>query len=443
VIAITFQMMHVTCLLARECEEQPNRRAGVALACTAQRSPPRLKLFVMCAGKAYNEKSLNRLPCFGADHIHHFREKGRAPYTHIMSQDRINELRSHIDGINLQILDLLSQRGRVVEEIGQVLTGMGAEHYDPAREAEMLHNLELHNKGPFSTETIKALFREIFRASLALEETQAKAKIRVQRKSPDERTIITLPDGTKIGDGSFQLVAGPCAVESFEQMDETAAALASRGVKVLRGMAYKPRTSPYEFQGMGEEGLKIAREVANKYGMFICSEIMDKSQIDMMLDYVDILWVGARNMQNSFLLRALGRVNKPVILKRGLSATLEEFLYAAEYIVSSGNPNVILIERGIRTFEKSTRNTLDIGGVAVLKLESHLPVVVDISHSAGRRDIALPLARVAKASGADGLMVEVHPNPPVAMSDAKQQLYIEQFHKVMDALDAMPTAAPV
>lgn len=349
--------------------------------------------------------------------------------------DRLQQLRSQIDEINLQLLELLSRRATIVSEIGKVLTEMGQEHYDPAREAQMLTALEMANKGPFSNETIKALFREIFRASLALEEQQARAKIRVHRKSSDERTIITLPDGvTTIGGDTFQVISGPCAVESFEQMDEVAAALAQRGVKILRGMAYKPRTSPYEFQGMGEPGLKIAREVANKYGMFITSEIMDKSQIDMMMDYVDIFWVGARNMQNSFLLKALGRVNKPVILKRGLSATLEEFLYAAEYIVSSGNPNVILIERGIRTFEKATRNTLDIGGVVVLKLESHLPVIVDISHSAGRRDIAKPLARVAKASGADGLMVEVHPNPPVAMSDAKQQLYIHQFHEIMDAI---------
>lgn len=349
--------------------------------------------------------------------------------------DRLQQLRNQIDDLNMQILDLLSRRATIVSEIGKVLTEMGSEHYDPSREAQMLTALEMANKGPFSNETIKALFREIFRASLALEEQQARAKIRVHRKSSDERTIITLPDGvTTIGGDTFQVISGPCAVESFEQMDETAAALAQRGVKILRGMAYKPRTSPYEFQGMGEPGLKIAREVANKYGQFITSEIMDKSQIDMMMDYVDIFWVGARNMQNSFLLKALGRINKPVILKRGLSATLEEFLYAAEYIVSSGNPNVILIERGIRTFEKSTRNTLDIGGVAVLKLESHLPVVVDISHSAGRRDIAKPLARVAKASGADGLMVEVHPNPPVAMSDAKQQLFIHQFHELMDAI---------
>lgn len=350
------------------------------------------------------------------------------------AQDRLQELRAQIDVINLQILDLLSKRATIVTEIGKVLTELGAEHYDPAREAYMLQELERHNKGPFSNETIKALFREIFRASLALEEQQARAKILVQRKTADQRTVIRLPNGAEIGGGTFQLIAGPCAVESYEQMDETAAALAERGVKIMRGMAYKPRTSPYEFQGMGEPGLQIARQVADKYGMAITSEIMDQSQIPMFMDYVDIFWVGARNMQNSFLLKALGKINRPVILKRGLAATLEEFLYAAEYIVSSGNPNVILIERGIRTFEKWTRNTLDIGGVAVLKLESHLPVVVDISHSAGRRDIARPLARVARASGADGLMVEVHPNPPVAMSDAKQQLSIPEFHAMMDEI---------
>ncbi|MCL4250481.1 MAG: bifunctional 3-deoxy-7-phosphoheptulonate synthase/chorismate mutase [Anaerolineae bacterium] len=349
----------------------------------------------------------------------------------------MQDLRAQVDAINMQLLDLLNQRARVVSEIGKITQQLGTSFYDAQREAEMLTALEMANKGPFSNETIKALFREIFRASMALEEQQAKAKIRVQRTSPDQRTVITMPDGTELGNGKFQVISGPCAVETFEQMDETAAALASRGVKFMRGMAYKPRTSPYDFQGLGEPGLQIARQVANKYGMYVVSEIMDASQIPMMSDYVDVLWVGARNMQNSFLLKALGRVNKPIILKRGLAATLEEFMYAAEYIVASGNPNVILIERGIRTFEKSTRNTLDIGGVAVLKLESHLPVVVDISHSAGRRDIAIPLARVARASGADGLMVEVHPNPPVAMSDAKQQLYIDQFHAMMDAIEDM------
>jgi 3-deoxy-7-phosphoheptulonate synthase/chorismate mutase len=354
-----------------------------------------------------------------------------------MSKERVQELRGQIDQINIQLLQLLNDRARIVSEIGKIHTQLGVEHYDPQREAEMLTVLEMANQGPFPNETIKALFREIFRASMALEEQQSKAKIRVQRTSSDQKTIITMPDGTELGNSAFQIIAGPCAVESFEQMDTTAAELAKRGVKFLRGMAYKPRTSPYEFQGMGEPGLQIARQVADKYGMYIVSEIMDASQIPMMSDYVDVFWIGARNMQNSFLLRAIGKQPKPVILKRGLAATLEEFMYAAEYIVSGGNPNVILIERGIRTYEKSTRNMLDIGGAMVLKLESHLPVVIDISHSAGRRDIAIPMARVAKASGADGMMVEVHPNPPVAMSDAKQQLYFEQFHAVMDALEAM------
>ncbi len=351
-----------------------------------------------------------------------------------MPESRISELRAEIDKINLLLLELLNQRARVAADIGKEQARIGSSFYDPAREASMLQALELANTGPFSNETIKALLREIFRASMALEESQAKAKILVQRKTSDEKTIVTMPDGYQIGNSEFVVISGPCAVESMAQMDETAAALAQRGVRILRGMAYKPRTSPYDFQGLGEEGLKIARQVADKYNMFVTTEIMDKSQLQMMMDYVDIFWVGARNMQNSFLLKAVGQQSKPVILKRSFGATLEELLYSAEYIVSSGNPNVILMERGIRTFERWTRATLDVGGVAVLKLETHLPVIVDISHSAGRRDIALPLARVAKASGADGLMVEVHPNPPVAVSDAKQQLYIHEFHALMDEL---------
>jgi 3-deoxy-7-phosphoheptulonate synthase/chorismate mutase len=186
---------------------------------------------------------------------------------------------------------------------------------------------------------------------------------------------------------------------------------------------------------LGEAGLQIARQVANKYDMLVTTEIMDRSQIPTLSEYVDIFWVGARNMQNSFLLKALGQIRQPVILKRSFGATLQELLYAAEYIVASGNPNVILMERGIRTFEPWTRNTLDISAIPLLKQETHLPVIVDISHSAGRRDIAVPLAKIVRASGADGLMVEVHPNPPVAMSDAKQQLSIPEFHTLMDAIE--------
>jgi len=351
-------------------------------------------------------------------------------------QNRLQELRTQIDDINLRILDLLNQRAQVASEIGKAQSELGTQFYDPQRESEMLTQLQQANNGPFSNETISALFKEIFRATLAMEESEARATIKVQRKSPDEKTIIQMPDGTTIGNGDFTIIAGPCAVESMDQMEEVAAALSERGVKIMRGMAYKPRTSPYDFQGLGEEGLKIARQVMNKYGMYMISEILDASLIPMMSDYVDIFWVGARNMQNSFLLRALGKVRQPVLIKRGFGANLKEFLYAAEYVADSGNPNIILMERGIRTFSQWTRNTLDISAVPLLKMESHLPILVDISHSAGRRDIANPLGRVAKASGADGLMVEVHPNPPVAMSDAKQQLSIPEFHSLMDEVEA-------
>jgi 3-deoxy-7-phosphoheptulonate synthase/chorismate mutase len=355
-----------------------------------------------------------------------------------------DELRSQIDDINMQILELLNRRASLASQIGGIHSQMGTKFYDPEREAWMLQKLQQANEGPFSNETIKALFREIFRATLAMEEKEARGKLRVQRQLDSEKTIIRLPDGTEIGNSIFQVIAGPCAVESMDQAEAVGAALAERGVRIMRGMAYKPRTSPYDFQGLGEPGLQIARTVANKYNMYVTSEIMDQSQIAMMSDYVDVFWVGARNMQNSYLLRALGKVKQPVILKRSFAATMEEFLYAAEYIVSSGNPNVILMERGIRTFEKWTRNTLDISAVAVLKLETHLPIIVDVSHSAGRRDIAIPLAKAAQAVGADGLMVEVHPNPPVAMSDAKQQLSIPEFHELMEALDIsrQPVPAP-
>ncbi len=360
-----------------------------------------------------------------------------------MPDNRLRDLREKIDEINLQILDLLNQRATIASEIGHVQQDLGTTFYDPARESTMLQALERANEGPFSNETIKALFKEIFRATLELEESEARQKIMVQRKSPDDKTVITLPNGATVGNSDFTVIAGACAVESLEQIEAVGAALNERGIRIMRGMSHKPRTSPYDFQGLGEPGLKIARQVANKYDMAVTSEVLDPSLIPMMAQYVDVFWVGARNMQNSFLLRALGQVRQPVILKRSFGATLKELIYAAEYIVSSGNPNVILMERGLRTFETWTRNTLDISAVPLLKMETHLPVIVDISHSAGRRDIAIPLARAAKAVGADGLMVEVHPNPPVAMSDAKQQLSIPEFHALMDALGTIHIDAPV
>ena len=352
-------------------------------------------------------------------------------------QNRLQELRTQIDEINLQLLELLNKRAAIAVDIGKVQEQLGTTFYDPAREGQMLTALEMANEGPFSNDAIKGIFHQVFRATLDMEEKAALKKMLVERKNPDQRTVIEFPNGLVIGDGSFPIITGPCAVESLEQMEETAAALAQRGVKIIRGMAFKPRTSPYEFQGLGEEGLKIARQVANKYDMMVVSEVLDPSLITMMSDYVDMFWVGARNMQNSYLLRALGKMRQPVILKRSFGANYKEWLYAAEYIMASGNPNVILMERGIRTYETWTRNTLDISAVPMVKIESHLPIMVDVSHSAGRPDLAIPLAKAAKAIGADGLMVEVHPNPPVAMSDAKQQLTIPQFHALVDALEAM------
>lgn len=356
-----------------------------------------------------------------------------------MPANRMAELRKQIDDINLELLDLLNQRATIASEIGKIQSEIGSQIYDPQRESQMLTALQLANEGPFSNETISALFKEIFKATLNLEEKEARSNFLVQRKSDDQKTVVEMPDGTHIGNSAFTVIAGPCAIESFEQYDEVAAALVEEGVKIMRAMAYKPRTSPYDFQGMGEPGLKIARQVANKYGLLLVSEVLDQSQLAMMDDYVDMFWIGARNMQNAFLLRGVGKMNKPVILKRHFGATLKEFLYAAEYIMSEGNRNIILMERGIRTFSQWTRNTLDIGAVPLLKQESHLPVIVDISHSAGRRDLAIPFGKVAKASGADGLMVEVHPNPEVAMSDAKQQLTIPQFKELMRALETIRT----
>lgn len=243
--------------------------------------------------------------------------------------------------------------------------------------------------------------------------------------------------GVKFGGGYCAMIAGPCTIESYEQMDETAKALAQTGVRVLRGGAFKPRTSPYSFQGLGEEGLKIIREVADKYNMVVASEVMEISQIDLFVEYADILQVGARNMQNFNLLRELSYVKKPIILKRGLSSTIDEWLMSAEYLLSDGNGDVILCERGIRTFERATRNTLDISAIPVVQKLSHLPIIVDPSHGTGLRDKVLPMSRAAAAAGADGIMVEVHHSPSSALCDGPQSLYPQDYDKLFNDIKVM------
>jgi 3-deoxy-7-phosphoheptulonate synthase len=260
----------------------------------------------------------------------------------------------------------------------------------------------------------------------------------VSRTFQPEDTIIDVK-GTKFGGGHIGMIAGPCTVESYDQMDATAHKLYNSGVRVLRGGAFKPRTSPYAFQGLGEEGLKILKEVADKYNMAITSEVMEVAQIPMFLKYVDILQVGARNMQNFNLLKSLGEIRKPVLLKRGLSATIEEWLMSAEYILAGGNREVILCERGIRTFEHMTRNTLDISAIPVVQKISHLPIVVDPSHATGLRDKVAPMSKAAIAAGADGLIIEVHNSPETAICDGAQSLYPEQFDELFKDLKALAT----
>jgi 3-deoxy-7-phosphoheptulonate synthase len=253
------------------------------------------------------------------------------------------------------------------------------------------------------------------------------------REFHPEDTVIRVLDAV-IGDGSLTVMAGPCSVETRDQLFETADAVKDGGATVLRGGAFKPRTSPYSFQGLGVEALRYLAEARDRTGLPVITEVMEPNQVDIVAEYADILQIGARNMQNYSLLNAAGRVARPVMLKRGFGATIEELLMAAEYIVSSGNPNVILCERGIRTFETYTRNTMDLAAVPVLHSLTHLPVIVDPSHATGKRWLVKPLAIGGVAVGADGVMVEVHPNPDEALSDAEQQLTIAQFRDMMDSL---------
>src|SRR6476661_5150947 len=256
----------------------------------------------------------------------------------------------------------------------------------------------------------------------------------VARSFRPEGTVVKFKRGVSIGGDEVVLMAGPCSIESRDQIFAVAESVARSGAKFLRGGAFKPRSSPYSFQGMGEDGLKLMREAADQFGMLVVSEVMEISQIPLMLPYVDLLQVGARNMQNFNLLRELGKVRKPVLLKRGIAATIEELLLSAEYIMSGGNYDVALCERGIRTFETYTRNTMDISAIPIIHKLSHLPMTADPSHGTGRRDKVAPMARASVAAGADALLIEVHCTPDKAWSDGAQSLFPDQFAKLMDEL---------
>ena len=363
-----------------------------------------------------------------------------------MAKDTLQELRLQLDSINQQLLQLLSQRADIVQRVGKIKESQGVPFYDPEREKEQLDALVAENPGPFPDDTIRYLFKQIFKVSLGLEEEQR--KLLVSRAHGSSGTVVTVK-GISIGGGTPLIIAGPCSVETPEQMAKSGAEMRRQGVAVMRGGAYKPRTSPYDFQGLGESGLKLLAQTGREYGLVTISEIVNPADVELAVQYIDVIQVGARNMQNFELLKAVGAARVPVLLKRGLSATIEELIFAAEYIASRGNGQIILCERGIRTYEKATRNTLDISAVPILKQETHLPVLVDVTHSTGRKDIMTPVAKAALAVGADGVMVEVHPEPQVALSDAKQQMNFGEFDAFMRELRAggfiaqLQSASPV
>ncbi len=269
--------------------------------------------------------------------------------------------------------------------------------------------------------------------------TMQKAKL-VLKTSAQPQTIVHLSETVTVGGSDLLIVGGPCAVETAAQMEAVASCLATGPIQAIRGGVYKPRTSPYDFQGLGIEGLKILASVRDRYGLPVITEVMAISQIEEIAAYADVLQVGSRNMQNFDLLKALGQANKPILLKRGLAATIEEFVMAAEYVMSHGNPNVILCERGIRSFDTYTRNVLDLGAVVALKQITHLPVIVDPSHAAGKRELVPNLAKAAIACGADGIIVECHPEPEQSVSDARQALSLEEMVNLARSLEPIAQA---
>jgi len=350
-------------------------------------------------------------------------------------------LRGKVEQINHQLLDLLSRRAELVGQIQTIKTREGIPTFLPEREHRMLVELVAGNPGPFSDDTIRKLFKEIFRASVELMESQSRRTLKISRAHRAADLLVRV--GGQVIGADPVLIAGPCSVESEQQMEAVARFLAAQGVRFLRGGAFKPRSSPYSFQGLGERGLLILEEVARRRGLLTVTEVMDTRTVELVSQHADVLQIGSRNMYNYDLLREVGRCRRPVLLKRGLSATVDELLWSAEYIVSEGNENVIFCERGIRTYERQTRNTLDISAVPILRQKSFLPVIVDVSHAAGRKDILAPLGRAALAAGANGLMVEVHPCPHLARSDSEQQLDLEEMARFMAevGMSASPSLA--
>ncbi|PAF37088.1 3-deoxy-7-phosphoheptulonate synthase [Terribacillus saccharophilus] len=348
-----------------------------------------------------------------------------------MQTTNVLELKKQYEQTHFELLKLLNEQASLKQQLKDL-----PESERSQSEKLLLAELKAQNEaGVLGESTMDAIFKAVMQAKTKEEEAANKRPMLVSRAYKNEDTVIDLK-GEKVGTGKASFVFGPCSVESYDQVAAVAESLKDKGLKLLRGGAFKPRSSPYDFQGLGVEGLEILKRAAAEYDLAVISEIVTPHDIEKALDFVDVIQIGARNAQNFELLKEAGRTNKPILLKRALSGTISEFIAAAEYIHSEGNGQIILCERGIRTYETATRNTLDISAVPILKQETHLPVMVDVTHSTGRKDIMLPCAKAALAVGADGVMAEVHPNPAVALSDAGQQMDIPAFDKFYKELAA-------
>jgi 3-deoxy-7-phosphoheptulonate synthase len=330
---------------------------------------------------------------------------------------------------------VVMQQGAAETQIQAVIDRMVGEGYDVHRSTGVMHTVLGGVGGKVDVDL------EVFEAMEGVKEAHRIASpYKLASRNFNPGGTVVKAGGVSIGGERVVVMAGPCSVESREQIDRVAEQVARAGARVIRGGAFKPRSSPYSFQGLGGEGLQMLRAAADRNGLVVVSEAMDQTQIPLVAEYADIVQVGARNMQNFNLLRELGKLRKPVLLKRGIAATIEELLLSAEYIMAGGNYDVILCERGIRTFETYTRNTMDISAIPVVKKLSHLPMVADPSHGTGRRDKVAPMARAAVAAGADGLLIEVHPDPDRALSDGAQSLRPEQFEELMGQLRMIAAA---
>ena len=342
--------------------------------------------------------------------------------------ETIQRLRNEIADLSVKLLSQINQRTERVLKIAEEKRRLGLPTRDPYRESQLLDMLTTHNKGPLSDASVRTLFRRIFDTSVDVQDDKVRGQLKVSALS-GPKIKVAVQDQV-FGGNEPQYIAGPCSVEDAEQMESVASGLKALGVRLLRGGTFKPRTSPYSFQGLGEVGLKLLSDTCRRHQMISITEATSPENVEVVARYADIIQIGARNMYNYDLLRAAGQTGKPILLKRGLSATLDEWMHAAEHITVAGSEQIILCERGIRTFAKETRGTLDLSIVPLAQKMSRLPVIVDVSHAAGRRDILSELACAAFAVGAEAVMIEVHPDPDLARSDSEQQINVADFAKL-------------